>query len=96
MDKKYNEFQVRGRMVKGEFIIDRKEPTKRGHVMISEKDATTNNAQTRFNSLYYELAEEVKSELRTGLEKETKELNISFRANIGDDKLQEKINEAKK
>jgi hypothetical protein len=57
MDKKYNEFRVRGRVVKGNFVIDKKEPTGRGQVMISERDAATNNAQTRFNKMHYELAE---------------------------------------
>ena len=57
MDKKFNEFKVTGRIVKGKFKIDRKEPTERGYVMISERDAKTNNLQTRFNKLHYELAE---------------------------------------
>ena len=65
-DEKYNEFRVtlkykfiRDRRVlvldkEGLPVIDRKEPTSRGHVMISEKDAATNNAQTQFNFLHYE------------------------------------------
>ena len=96
MDKKYNEFQVKGRMVRGEFQIDRKELTERGHVMISDRDADTNNRQTRFNNLYYELAKVEKSEKRKALESEAKELDITFRDNIGDEKLSERINEAKK
>jgi len=95
MDKKFNEFKVVGRIVKGEFKIDKKEPTERGHVMISERDADMNNRQTRFNFLHYELAEEVKSPERIALEEEAIELGVSFRANIGDAKLLEKINEAK-
>jgi hypothetical protein len=58
MDKKYNEFKVVGHKIKGEFVIDRKEPTARGHVMISDRDAEINNMQTVFNGLHYELAEE--------------------------------------
>lgn len=36
-----------------------------------------------------------KSEARLAMEKEANELGIKFRDNIGDEKLQEKINEAK-
>jgi len=96
MDKRHNEFKVTGKIVKGKFVIDRKEKTERGHVVISERDADTNNRQTRFTKLYYELAEEPKSEERLRLESEAKELGVSFRSNIGDDKLLEKMNEAKK
>lgn len=95
MDKKFNEFKVTGRIVNKVFKIDKKEPTERGHVMISDRDADTNNRQTRFNFLHYELAEEVKSPERIALEKDAIELGISFRASIGDAKLLEKINEAK-
>lgn len=95
MDKKYNEFEVTGTVVKGQFRIDKKEPTKRGSVMISERDADTNNRQTRFNFLHYELAEDIKSPERIALEAEAIELGVAFRANIGDAKLLEKINEAK-
>lgn len=59
-DKKYNEFKVVGHMTKGKFVIDQKTPTRRGSVMISERDADINNQQTRFNKLHYELAEEPK------------------------------------
>lgn len=64
--KKYNEFKVTGRVVKGKFEIDQKIPTKRGHVMISERDADINNQQTRFNKLYYELAETQPTEKKAG------------------------------
>jgi len=37
--------------------IIRKELTKRGFVMISERDAITNNLQTQATGLFYELAE---------------------------------------
>jgi hypothetical protein len=96
MDKKYKEFKVTGRLVKGQFVIDKKEATERGHVMISERDADTNNRQTRFNFLHYELVEVVKSPERIALEAEAIELGVAFRANIGDDKLQVKVDEAKK
>jgi len=95
MDKRYNEFEVRGKLVKGKFIIDKKESTDRGHVMISEGDANVNNLQTRFTKLHYELAKVEKSEERIALETEAKELGIKFRDDIGDAKLLEKINEAK-
>jgi hypothetical protein len=93
MDKRFNEFKVTGRIVKGVFKIDKKEPTERGHVMISERDADTNNRQTRFNFLHYELAKVEKSAERIALETEAKELEVKFRDNIGDAKLIEKINE---
>lgn len=95
MDKRYNEFKVTGSVIKGQFKIDKKEPTARGHVVISERDADTNNRQTRFNKLHYELAEEIKSPERIALEKEAIELGVQFRANIGDEKLLAKITEAK-
>ena len=45
---------------------------------------------------YAEVEEkETKSDARLALEKEAEELGIKFRDNIGDDKLQEKINKAK-
>jgi hypothetical protein len=56
-DKRYNEFKVKGRIVKGQFVIDSKEPTDRKSVMISDRDAQVNNQQTRFTYLHYELAE---------------------------------------
>ena len=86
-DKKYNEFKVTGRLVKGEFVISEKKQTERGHVMISERDATINNLQTRFSKLHYELAEEVATPERLALEKEANELGINFRTNIGDEKF---------
>jgi hypothetical protein len=108
MDKKHKEFKVtlKYKIVKDNRVlvfdgkgfpeIDKKEPTSRGHVMISERDAEVNNRQTRFNFLHYELAEEIKSPERIALEAEAIELGVAFRANIGDDKLQAKIDEAKK
>lgn len=96
MDKRYNEFQVSGRLVNRKFVIDKKEATDRGHVIISDSDAEINNRQTRFNKLHYELAKVEKSEDRIKLEAEATELGVTFRDNIGDAKLLEKINEAKK
>ena len=95
MDKKFNEFKVTGSVKKSVFNITKKEPTERGHVMISERDADTNNRQTRFNFLHYELAEDVKSPERIAMEAEATDLDITFRSNIGDEKLQAKIDEAK-
>ena len=96
MDKRYNEFKVTGRLVKGKFEITKKEATERGHVMISERDAEINNLQTRFNRFHYELAEEVKSDERLKMEAEADKLGVKYRDNIGDEKLLERINEAKK
>ena len=56
-DKKHLEWKVTEFEIKnGEFKIIRKELTKRGSVMISERDCNTNNFQTRFTKLWYELA----------------------------------------
>ena len=58
-DEKYNEFKVSGHIDKRtkRFVIDKKEQTDRGHVMINARDAANNNAQTRFNFLHYEKVE---------------------------------------
>lgn len=56
-DKKHLEWKVtEWEMKNGEFKILRKELTKRGSVMISERDCNTNNFQTQFSKLWYELA----------------------------------------
>ena len=62
-DEKYLEFKVtESGWEGGEFKIYAKEPTKRGIVMISAKDAQINNLQTQFTKLYYEKAKEPKKE----------------------------------
>jgi len=62
-DEKYFEFKVTEfAWNKGEFIVKAKEPTKRGFVMISARDAEINNFQTQFTKLYYEKAKEPKKE----------------------------------
>lgn len=62
-DEKYLEFKVTEfAWEKGEFKVIAKEPTKRGFVMISARDADVNNAQTRFTKLFYEKAKEPKKE----------------------------------
>jgi len=61
MDSKHLEFKVTEfAWEKGEFKIIRKEPTKREFVMISDRDAQTNNFQTQFTKLHYEKAKELK------------------------------------
>ena len=64
MDKKYNEFRVTGKVVGGKFQITKKEPTERGKVMISKRDAEVNNLQTRFTLMHYELAEDEAVEVK--------------------------------
>jgi hypothetical protein len=59
----------------------------------------TLNRSWKNTGIYYapmevEEVEETKSDARLALEKEATELGIKFRDNIGDDKLQEKINKA--
>jgi hypothetical protein len=62
-DEKYIEFKVTEfAWEKGEFIVKAKEPTKRGFVMISARDAEVNNAQTQFTKLFYEKPKEPKKE----------------------------------
>jgi hypothetical protein len=62
-DEKYLEFKVtESGWENGEFKVYAKEPTKRGIVMISAKDAQINNLQTQFSKLYYEKAKEPKKE----------------------------------
>lgn len=61
--------------------IVKKELTDRGHVMISEKDAKTNNDQMIFTFLYYELesSEKAKSQMnKTELQAVLTKKEISF------------------
>lgn len=99
-DKKHLEYKVTEWDSQAKTKIIRKELTKRGSVMISERDARTNNLQTSATGLFYELAEEKKEsknggnpELRKVLEAKAVELGIKFKDNIGDVKLLAKINE---
>lgn len=59
-DKKHLEYKVTEWDSPAKTKIIRKELTKRGSVMISERDARTNNLQTSATGLFYELAEEKK------------------------------------
>ena len=64
-DKKHLEFKVtEWKFDKGEFVILRKEPTQRGAVMITERDAMVNNAQTQFTKLWYETVKEETDETK--------------------------------
>lgn len=93
-DKKYLEYKVTWDDLEKK-KIETKTLTKRGHVMISDRDAATNNLQTNATGLLYELAEVKKEnpEVRSLIEAKAKELNIEFKANLGDKKLLAKINE---
>lgn len=65
-------------------------PLEDRHVKILNKD-------WRKTGIYFtkvETENKVKSDVRLALEDEATELGIKFRDNIGDDKLQEKINQA--
>lgn len=92
---KYNEFSV---------VLDRdgkildKMNTARKTVVIYPHEAEYWNERIQQNKMYYELVEEIKegkTKERLSLESEANSLGVKFRENIGDDKLQEKINEAK-
>ena len=63
-DKKYLEYRVIEWDSPAKKSIVSKQLTKRGHVMISERDAKTNNLQTQATGLFYELAE--KEEKKAG------------------------------
>lgn len=54
-DKKHLEYRVMEWDSPAKTKIIRKELTKRGSVMISERDARTNNYQTSATGLFYEL-----------------------------------------
>ena len=92
-DKKYLEYRVVEWDSPAKKSIVSKQLTKRGSVMISERDAKTNNLQTQSTGLFYELAEEKKetSANREVLISKANELGIKFKDNIGDAKLLEKI-----
>jgi len=93
-DKKYLEYRVTEWDSPAKKLIVSKQLTKRGSVMISERDAKTNNLQTQSTGLYYELAEEKKNpEVRAILEAKANELGIEFKSNLGNVKLLAKINE---
>lgn len=101
MDKKYNEFEVKGRLVNRKFVIDKKELTERGHVMISEREAATNNNQTRFNGLHYELAVKAETEEEKAKRKELfrvvrKELNLTVPNTTTTEELEKLIADNKK
>lgn len=98
MVRTYNEFKV---IFNGNEVVE-KIPTKRGSVRISEETANVNNKYSNSTKLVYELAEEKQTpeqvsmgvdeqKKRIALEKKAKELGINFRANIGNDTLQAKI-----
>ena len=63
-DKKHLEYKVTEWDSPKKNRIVAKQLTKRGHVMISERDAKTNNLQTQATGLFYELAE--KEEKKSG------------------------------
>ena len=90
-EKELNTRLTKSKQIKEE--ITSKEEIKR--VRITEKEAAFNNSQITSQWKYYELVEEEKKDDKTPerivLEKKATELEITFRANIGDDKLQEKV-----
>lgn len=90
--QKYNEYSVS--LNKGEIV--EKMPTLRKTVMIYPHEAEWYNKRINQNKLYYELAEEKSKYDREALEKEANENGITFRANISDAKLSDKIEEFNK
>ena len=101
--KKYNKHYVKrdpatlsiliedGNPVLGE-IAKKDCPLEDRHVRILNKDwETTGIFYAEMKTVVKDL---VKSDARLALESQANELGVKFRDNIGDDKLQEKINEA--
>jgi len=106
MEKSYDKYYVKKNPSTNEILSDGNEPmlgecAKRDcrleprHVKILNKGWI--NSGVYFLEVKPEVVEtdDSSDNTRLALETEARELGVSFRANIGDDKLQEKINEAK-
>jgi len=81
----------------GEPVLEKLE---KGGCPLEEKHVRILNRSWRKTGIYYQKQEvkEIKigkSDKRLALEKEADELGVKFRENIGDEKLEQKINEAK-
>ena len=89
MVKTFNEFKV---FFGNNGEVLEKKQTKRGTVRISEQTAAVNNYYSNSTMLRYELVDDdVKTPEREEMEARATGLGISFRSNIGDEKLLEKI-----
>lgn len=91
---KYNEFIAE---IDGEGNVIEKMPTKRKSVVIYPHEAEWHNERKGQTKMYYELAKQKseKSIERIAMEKEANDLGVTFMKNIGDVKLQEKIDNVK-
>lgn len=90
--KIYNEFRVvYEKDDKGKLRITDKFLTKRGQVSIHDHEAQTNNSYVKNTKLFYELAEEPKTNELTEAKKKADELGIVYPKNISLDKLLQKI-----
>lgn len=101
--KKYNKHYVKRDPATLSFLIEDNKPVlgeiaksdiplEDKHIRILNKDWETTGIF--FAEMKAEAKESVKSDARLALEDQANELGVKFRENIGDDKLQEKINEA--
>jgi hypothetical protein len=99
--KKYDKVYVKRDPATGDVIVENGEPilnevAKHGCPLEERHVAILNRSWKKTGVYYAEVKEESKpkSDARLALEQEATELGISFRDNIGDEKLQEKINKA--
>lgn len=98
---KYNKHYVKRDPANLDILIEDGKPVlgeiAKSDCPLEERTAAILNKDWETTGVFFAKVEEkeTKSDARLALEKEAESLNVTFRANIGDDKLQEKINEAK-
>lgn len=97
---KYNKHYLKRDPASGRVLVNEGKPVL-GEVAkkdcpLEERHVRVLNKSWKNTGIYYAPMEEkgTKSDARLALEKEATELGVKFRDNIGDDKLQEKINKA--
>jgi hypothetical protein len=99
MDKFYDKHYVKKNPATGDILIEDGNPVlgeiaKKGCPLPEKYVKVLNRSWKNTGIFFAEVKKEAKTDARLALEKEATELDIKFRDNIGDDKLQEKINKA--
>ena len=102
---KYNKHYLKRNPATGEILVEDEKPVlgelAKSDCPLEVRHATILNKDWRTTGIFYAIVENKpikkaeKSEARLALESEANDLGVSFRDNIGDDKLLEKINKAK-
>lgn len=98
--KKYNKYYLKRNPADNSVLVDDGNPVlgdlAKADCPLEDWHIRALNKSWKNTGVFYALVEEkeTKSDARIALEKEATELGIKFRDNIGDDKLQEKINKA--